>query len=159
MPLADPAEMPQEFARAWAARDAAALAALFAEDADFVNVVGLWWRDRGAIERAHRYGLTTFFRDSVLRVGRVAVRDLGAVAVVHARMHLSGQIGPDGRAAGPRSTILSFVLHRSGPGWTCVSAQNTDVVPGAETHVAEGGTLRPRDYRASDRDGDTGPPP
>ena len=29
------------FAEAWNRRDAAALAALFAEDADFVNVVGL----------------------------------------------------------------------------------------------------------------------
>ena len=30
----------------WNAGDADGIGALFAEDADFVNVVGLWWRSR-----------------------------------------------------------------------------------------------------------------
>ena len=100
MPLDEPADMPRAFATAWMARDATALAALFAEDADFVNVVGIWWEDRAAIRKAHHYGLTTFFRASRLTVGRVKLRDLGTSAVVHARMILSGQIAPDGTEAG-----------------------------------------------------------
>lgn len=140
--------MPHAFAAAWAARDAAALAGLFAADADFVNVVGLWWHDRTAIERAHHYGLTTFFRDSTLRVGRVRLRELGDTAVVQARMHLSGQIAPDGGIAEARTNILTFVMHRAEDGWTCVTAQNTDVMPGAETQVATPDGLTPRDYRA-----------
>ncbi len=43
---ATPEEFPRAFAAAWMARDAVALAALFAADADFVNVAGLWWEDR-----------------------------------------------------------------------------------------------------------------
>ena len=62
-------------------------------------------------------------------------------------MSLTGQIAPDGGEAGPRTTIFGFVLHRQAEGWSCVSAQNTDVVPGAETHVAQDGRLRPQDYR------------
>lgn len=130
------------------ARDAAALAALFAEDADFVNVVGIWWRDRAAIERAHAYGLATFFADSTLRVGRVRTRMLGPDhAVVHARLRLSGQHRPEGGTADDRQTILSLVATRGQQGWTVVSAQNTDIVPGAETFVAQGGNLSARDYR------------
>ena len=41
----------------WNDHDAEGIAALFAEDADFVNVVGLWWRNRRAIRKAHDYGL------------------------------------------------------------------------------------------------------
>lgn len=44
------------FADAWNRGDALAIAALFVEDADFVNVVGLWWRNRRRIREAHAYG-------------------------------------------------------------------------------------------------------
>lgn len=147
MTLARPEDFPHRFAEAWAARDAAALAALFAGDADFVNVVGLWWEDRAAIERAHHYGLTRIFAQSRLSVGRVKLRDLGDTAVVHARLSLSGQTAPDGSPAQPRRTILTAVLERRDEGWLCVAAQNTDVVPGAESQVATREGLRPADYR------------
>jgi uncharacterized protein (TIGR02246 family) len=142
--------MPRAFAAAWMARDAGALAALFAEDADFVNVVGIWWEDRAAIHKAHHYGLTTFFRDSRLTVGRVKLRPLApGAAVVHARMILTGQRAADGTEAGPRHTILTFVMAEGPDGWLCVAAQNTDIVPGRETFERRGDDLIPRDYRRS----------
>lgn len=148
MTLAAPEEMPHAFADAWTARDADALAALFAEDADFVNVVGIWWEDRSAIRAAHDYGLTTFFRDSRLAVRRVKLRRLGAdAAVVHARVSLTGQLTPDGRRAGPRSGVLTLVMERRGDEWLCVAAQNTDIVPGAETLRRGDAGLAPEDYR------------
>lgn len=145
-------ETPEGFADAfvasWMARDGAALAALFAEDADFVNVVGIWWEDRAAIERAHSYALQSFFARSRLAAGRIKTRMLGpGHCLLHLRLRLSGQIAPDGSEAGPRSTILSVVLERRGGGWVALSAQNTDIVPGAETHVQAAGGLSPRDYR------------
>ncbi|WOI55313.1 SgcJ/EcaC family oxidoreductase [Palleronia sp. LCG004] len=142
-----PEEMPERFALAWAARDAERLGALFAEDADFVNVTGIRWRSREAIVRAHDYGFRVLFARSKLRVGRVTVRDLGEVAVVHARLLLDGQVDPAGMEAGPRRTVMSFVMAWREGGWICVSAQNTDIVPGAESHVNTGGTLLPADYR------------
>lgn len=141
-----PEDIPAAFAAAWAARDAKALAALFAEDADFVNVVGLWWHDRATIERAHAYGLSTFFAESLLMPGVIRTRDLGEVAVVSCRFTLTGQRLPDGGVAGPRRTILTFVARDVPQGWQVVAAQNTDVVEGAETHVRSD-VLRPADYR------------
>lgn len=142
-----PQDIPQAFAAAWAARDAAALAALFAEDAEFVNVVGLWWHDRAAIERAHGYALRSFFSQSTLSPGVVRVRRIGdAAAVVHCRFTLAGQLLPGGGVADPRRTILSFVAQDTGKGWQVIAAQNTDVVEGAETYVRTH-TLRAVDYR------------
>jgi uncharacterized protein (TIGR02246 family) len=140
--------MPAAFAAAWMARDAGALAALFAPDADFVNVVGIWWRDRAAIEAAHDYALKSFFADSRLVPGRVSTRRLGAdAAVVHCRFRLTGQHALAGGRAGPRSTILCFVMARGSRGWHCVAAQNTDIVPGAETQEAGPDGLAAQDYR------------
>lgn len=151
-PCAAPEDFPAAFIAAWLSRDGAAIAALFAEDADFVNVTGLWWHGRDAIAKPHDYALKSFFRHTTLRAGRTEVRRLGEdIAVVRSRSTLSGQTAPDGTPAGDRQTILTAVLQRHAGGWLAVSAQNTDVVPGMETHVNAGG-LRPADYRAPSRD-------
>lgn len=145
---ARPEDIPAAFAAAWQARDASALAAIFAEDADFVNVVGLWWRNREDIERAHNYGLTTFFKASELSARRVEVRRIGDIAAtVHVRWRLNGQLGKDGSMLEERVSIMLFVAEQVAGGWQVVAAQNTDVVPGAETLVSTGSGLKPADYR------------
>jgi uncharacterized protein (TIGR02246 family) len=148
--LDHPEDVPTAFVDAWNARDADAIAALFDEDAEFVNVVGLWWHDREAIRKAHAYGLTRIFDHATLRLGTVRVKRLAEdVAIVHARMTLTGQtpIG-DVVTPGARTNVFTFVVHRTPSGWRCAAAHNTDVVPGAETNVvAEDGRLHRADYR------------
>ncbi|MCK0167889.1 SgcJ/EcaC family oxidoreductase [Jannaschia sp. S6380] len=146
--IVHPEDFVPAFVAAWMARDGTALADLFVADADFVNVVGIWWEDGDAIAKAHSYALESFFARSRLVSGRVKIRVMGDVALIHARMRLSGQLAPDGTEAQARTTILSFVLHRDAECWHAVAAQNTDVVPGAETHLSTDGKLSPRDYRA-----------
>jgi len=147
MRVSSPDTFPQAFTQAWMARDGEALAALFVPDADFVNVVGIWWEDQSAIAKAHSYALTSFFSETRLSPGRIKTRMLGENhAVVHCRFHLAGQTAPDGSAAAPRSTIIVFVLTRAEDGWKAVTAQNTDIVPGTETQVNQG-ALKPVDYR------------
>lgn len=137
----EPDDVTAAWESAWNTGDSDAIAALFAADADFVNVVGLWWHDREAIRRSHGFGFTTIFPGSVIRMGQPHVRRIGAVAaVVQSRWHLAGQIAPDGTPAGPREGIFTFVLERRADAWVAVTAQNTDVAPGTQTHVnsAEG---------------------
>lgn len=57
------------------------------------------------------------------------------ISVVHAKMELTSQTPADGiKNSGTRQNIFSFVMQRnSETGWLCVSAHNTDVIPGKET--------------------------
>lgn len=147
MPVQHPEDIAQAFADAWMARDASALAALFAPEADFVNVVGIWWQGRDRIEAAHHHGLTRYFAQSRLAPGRITLRWIGPeAAVVRCRYRLSGQSAQSGGTAAPRSTMMIFVMQRmAGTGaWHCVAAQNTDIHPGAETHEAGADGLRLR---------------
>ncbi len=148
--IKQPEQLPAVFVQAWAQRDADGLAALFVEDADFVNVTGLWWHDREAIRKAHAYGLAHIFADSNLQLLGTKVRYLADdIAVVHSRMRLSGQspIGDVGAPA-PRRTVFSFVVQRREEEWRCVSAQNTDIAPGMETNVIDAkGQMHSVDYR------------
>lgn len=146
--LTDPRQVADGFAEAWNDADADALACLFVRDADFVNVVGLWWTTRDQIRANHAYGFRHMFGDSVLTLQQVTVRRLGEdAAVVHAAWRMTGQVSPDGERAGERTGVLTFtVARRPDGGWLAVSAQNTDAVPGAQTHVATGDRLVPENY-------------
>lgn len=143
-----PEDAPRLFAEAWNAKNAKALAQLFAEDAEFVNVVGLWWHNRADIERAHEYGLRTFFRASTLSTQHIEVRQINQdVAIIHVRWNLTGQLGKGGEALDDRFTIMMLVTQRQKDGWSVVAAHNTDVVPGKETFVAKNEILDAVDYR------------
>lgn len=131
-----PEEVVTAWQEAWNGADADALANLFVEDAEFVNVVGLWWHDRESIRVSHEFGLSTIFPGSVITMGKPRVRLLGDLAAtVHARWHLVGQVAPDGSQAGAREGIFTFVLEKLADGWLAVAAHNTDIVPGVQTHI------------------------
>ncbi len=152
-PRDKPESIAHAFVEAWRRRDADGLAGLFDEDAEFVNVTGLWWHDRAAIRTAHAYGFERIFGASALRLMSTRVKMLADdIAVVHARVRLEGQTGTAQIARpGTRTTILSFVVHRraSADVWSCAAAQNTDIVPGMETNLVDAdGSFRAVSYRA-----------
>ena len=119
------------FARAWNARDPYALAALFDEDAEFVDVNGQCCHDRESIRKAHEARLERVLATSTLESGEPKVKLLSPeVAVVHAHMTLSGDAAAGAvTPTGPRTTIASFVVHRAGDRWLCASAHNTELIP------------------------------
>ena len=134
-----PEAIPALFARAWNGRDADALASLFDEDAEFVNVNGLCLHDRASIRKAHADGLERLGDDSLMAIDEIKVKLLSPnTAVVHARMTLSG-VAPAGAVEQPesRTTIVSFVVHRIGDRWQCASAHHTDVTQDASTSVID----------------------
>lgn len=150
--LKKPEDLPEKWVEAWNNRDAVAIANLFTEEAEFVNVVGLWWHDRKAIWKAHDYGLRVIFDNSDIQIRKVTVKKVtDDVAVVHARMKLTGQTAIDENAdPGERKNVFSFVMKKETKGWVCVSAHNTDVVPGKETNIIdESGKVKSVDYRKS----------
>ena len=123
-----PADVPAMFVRAWNARDPDALASLFDGDAEFVNGNGLHWHGREAIRKGHAARLQGVADSSMLATGETNVKLLvPEVAVVHAQMTLSGE------SDAPRTTIVSFVVHRVGERWLCASAHTTEVIPDLRT--------------------------
>ena len=112
---------------AWNAMDAEAFAAPFAEDADFVNIVGEHHRGRPAIVAGHRAIFRDFYADSTARMEVIAARSLRPdVALVHVHSVLDAPKGP---LAGRNSAVFSMVLTKSGDGagsdWEIAAFHNT----------------------------------
>jgi uncharacterized protein (TIGR02246 family) len=117
---------------AWNSHDMKTFAGHFAPDADFVNVVGIWWKSRPEIEAAHVATHQTMFKASKLS-GRVAsVKWIRPdVAVAHMPWTLVGAKTPAGDPVPERKGILVFVVAKDAGRWTIRAAQNTDIVEGA----------------------------
>lgn len=117
----------QAFEDGWNRHDMAAGFASFADDADFVNVVGQWWRGRHEIverlEACHR----DRFRESTLQITGVSIRFLRFdVAVVHLTWQLRGDLGPDGNGIPLRRGIITLTTSRQKGRWLFDAAQNTE---------------------------------
>jgi len=119
------------FAAAWNRHDMEAFAQLFAADAEFVNVVGLWWKGRAEIRQAHEATHASMFKNSRLTILDTSVRfPLPQLAIARSRWRLEGHVGPDGQALPPRTGILLNVLTVDDGSWVIIDSQNTDVVEG-----------------------------
>ncbi|WP_194774339.1 YybH family protein [Pararhodonellum marinum] len=147
----NPQEIPQLFVAAWNAKNAKSLAELFEENAEFINVTGLWWHDRASIQKAHQYGFEKIFKLSSLQLIRTKLTILNEdLAIVHARMKLEGQTSTkEVPKPGVRKNIFTFVVRKQKitGNWLVVASQNTDIIPNMETLVNDqAGSLIPTDY-------------
>src|SRR4029079_13432545 len=75
----------------WNKHDMNAFAELFTDDADWVNVVGMVWRGKPEIMKAHRAFHETNFKDRSIYVDEVTVRFIRPdVAVAIAKWKVDG---------------------------------------------------------------------
>ena len=117
------------FSETWNRHDMAAFGELFAPDAEFVNVVGLWWKGKDAIRGAHEFTHSSMFRNSQLTILETEVRfPVPQIAIARSKWLLQGHVAPDGAALPPRNGILVNVLGQSLGTWKIIDSQNTDIV-------------------------------
>ena len=118
------------FIRAWNSHDMKAFGELFTEDADFVNVVGKWWKGRARIQAEHERSHATRFKGTTLVETNTTVRLVRPdVAVLHFEWELSGERDPDGKPAITRHGIMQIVSVQQAGTWRIISAQNTNTMP------------------------------
>ena len=125
-----------EVEQAWNKHDMARFAGCFAEDADFVNVRGWWWKGRAEIERNHALSHETMFRDSTIRLELASAKELGAIIVIaHVRWQMVGHehSGPE-QTSQPRAGIWTWVVRDRGETLEIVASHNTDTMDLAPTH-------------------------
>jgi uncharacterized protein (TIGR02246 family) len=130
-----------EVEQAWNTHDMSSFAACFAEDADFVNVRGWWWRGHDEIERNHALFHETIFSDSSMDLELAAVREVGSsVAVTHVKWRMLGhEVGGPEQTSEPRTGIWSWVIRDRNGRLEIVSSHNTDTMEVPATHPFAGG--------------------
>jgi len=111
-----------EFQAAWNAHDMKRFARLFSDEADFVNVAGMWWHGREEIERNHAAAHAGRLGDSVLEASLAAFGELGqGIGVAHVRWRLEA-------GGTQRRGVMTWTLRELDGGVDIVAAHNTDSV-------------------------------
>jgi len=117
---------------AWNAADSVAWANLFAEDADFIHILGVRYIGRPAIEAGHRIIWDTIYKGSIVGYTIEKIRPVGSdVAVVFVLGELKFFDNGTERNIKARPTLT---VQRIGEDWQIVAFQNTLV---AEAMTAE----------------------
>jgi uncharacterized protein (TIGR02246 family) len=123
-------EVVNGFATAWNHHDANALANLYMTDADFVNVIGLWWHGREEIRTQHQRLHEGRMKNTTLTSETPVVRMLSpTVAIAHVKWELHGDTGaPGSKPSDVRRGIIVDVLVKHAGVWRIATTQNTDIV-------------------------------
>ncbi len=102
-------------------------------DVSWVNIVGMWWRGRPAVQAAHQQIFDSIFKGVVFRPGAPTVRPIApGVAVVNLYCHVGAFYPPDGidhgtNKEGDADDLLTLVLVKRQGRWLLAAGQNTVV--------------------------------
>ena len=114
----------------WNSHDMSAYAEQFADDADFVNVLGMHWHGRTLIEERHVEIHKTIFRNSRLRLLNSTLRPLApGVVLGHIEWEMTGHDQIPGVPFVPvRKGVITAVFVDKDGRWAIAALQNADCV-------------------------------
>ncbi|HZQ97159.1 MAG TPA: SgcJ/EcaC family oxidoreductase [Candidatus Sulfotelmatobacter sp.] len=125
--LASVEDVLEAFRETWNQHDMLAMGELFANDADFVNVLGIHFASKAEIAAAHEDLHKVRFARTHIRELRRQVAYLSPdIALAHVRWEMTGD--PMAGPSGVRRGVLTHVLVRSNDRWYFRATQNTDIV-------------------------------
>lgn len=125
-------EVVEQLESPWNNSDSVAWASLFAEDADFIHILGGHFQGRTDIERGHRTIFDGIYKGSRNKFTVEKVRPVRPdIAIVFVRANLRWYLNGAEQDIQARPTL---VAHKQGNGeWEIVAFQNTLITPGGPT--------------------------
>lgn len=116
------------FAHGWNVHDGKIFSEVFAEDADFTNVMGISKCGRNAIEEMHDPLFKTIWSTSTLTISKSKTRFIKPdVASVDAWWDLDGLKSADGSDRPSRNGLLSFIMTKKDNNWLIAVMHNMDL--------------------------------
>ena len=121
------------FTSGWNDHDVKIFSTVFAEDADFTNVMGVSRHGRAAIEELHEPGFNGIWAYSTLAITKSNTRFIKPdVAAVDAWWILDGLKDPEGKDRPPRNGLLNFIMTKQDDVWMITVMHNMDL-PGSKS--------------------------
>ncbi len=116
------------FVEAWNKHDAKAFSMVFADDADFTNVLGMSAQGRVEVEKFHAPMFATRFKDTNLKINKTNIRFIKPdVAAVDAWWEMKGARNAEGQEIPVRKGLLNFVMTKVGHKWFITVMHNMDL--------------------------------
>jgi uncharacterized protein (TIGR02246 family) len=122
-----------DYCTCWNRHDMTALAELFADDAQWVNIVGMYWPSKTALVSGHTVFHRTFFQTTDIELRNVEIRNIAPdVCAAVVLLKVGPFTPPDGTPRATSENRLSIVLTKRDGRWRIVHGHNTVVDPIAQ---------------------------
>jgi uncharacterized protein (TIGR02246 family) len=110
------------------------------EDVEWVNIVGMWWKGREDVKKAHQTTFDQFFKAVPFTQKSLTIRLLTSdVAIANLVCHVGALFPPDGIDRGNNRTpetdnLLMLIYVKKNGTWLLSAGQNTIIDPKAAPH-------------------------
>jgi uncharacterized protein (TIGR02246 family) len=114
---------------AWNASDMTAMWQLTTDDVHWVNVVGMHWRGKAEVQKAHQVYFDLMFKDRSCKLDEIeSIESLpGGAFVAVVRWSMGGFRRPNGMMRPPGRDCMSLVLVARGEGLAIVHGANVPI--------------------------------
>jgi uncharacterized protein (TIGR02246 family) len=121
---------------AWNANDMKAYASCLTEDCDWINIVGMHWRGKASVMKAHTVYLSTMFLGVQLEILESEIAEIAPdVALVVVTIRMGDFTTPDGRLEKNMQDRMTYVMVKQpDESWLIRAAHNTTINPLATKH-------------------------
>jgi uncharacterized protein (TIGR02246 family) len=121
------------FFEAWNRHDMKAIAKLFTDDADWINIVGMHWRGKNSVVKAHEIFHRTIFQNTAMNPIDVGIRMVTSdVAITVITLKAGDFTTPQGERKVGTQDKLSLALVKCEDGWKITHGHNTVIDPNAQ---------------------------
>ena len=119
---------------AWNNHDMKAFVSVMADDVEWVNIVGMWWRGKAQVYQAHEAFHQTIFKNRQIHPPeKVELQPAGPdTVIVTSITPTDGFTTPSGHIEPPSRNILTEVFVRRNGRWLIVRGHNTTIVEEAQ---------------------------
>jgi uncharacterized protein (TIGR02246 family) len=117
----------------WNKHDHAQMAAYATEDFSWVNIVGMWWKNRKEVQFSTQLYHEVMFKTTPMKKIGVFVRFIrDDVAVVHFKSHVGTFSTPDGHQMPDNDEIALLVFVKQDGVWLMTAGENVIIDPVAQ---------------------------
>jgi len=119
---------------AWNRHDMTAFVSYMADDVEWVNVVGMWWKGKAQVYQAHEAFHRTIFKNRQIHEPESTELKLVAPDCVLVTMiaKADGFTTPSGHVEPPGRSVLTEVFVKRDGKWLVVQGHNTTIVEEAQ---------------------------
>ena len=122
-----------KFEKAWNEHNMDAMFDLFTEDAEWVNIVGMYWVGRANVKKAHQDFHATMFKNTPLKIDEITVRKITSdTAVAVLNLSMGDFTTPSGETIKNSKDRLSLILVKQKNRWLIAHGHNTVIDTRAE---------------------------
>lgn len=117
----------------WNRHDYADMENYISKDCEWVNIVGMWWKNAAEVKFAHQFYHDRMFKGTTLLKKAVKMSFLSKdIALVHFKSNVSSFQTPDGATVPAMDELATLIYIRENNKWLLRAGENVQINPGAQ---------------------------